>query len=42
MTVLLLFIIIIFAGALYIALTYVFKMEETNFIARTIKQRFVK
>lgn len=42
MTVLLLLIIIIFSGALYLALTYAFKMEETNFIAGTIKQRFVK
>lgn len=42
MIVLLLFIIIIFAGILYVALTYMFKMEETNFIAKTIKQRFTK
>lgn len=42
MIALLLFIIIILAGALYVILTYLFKMEETNFIAKTIKQRFSK
>lgn len=42
MIVLLLFIIILLAGILYAALTYLFKMEEANFIAGTIRQRFTK
>jgi putative peptidoglycan lipid II flippase len=42
MIVVLLFIIIILAAVLYVSLTYLFKMEETNFLARTIRQRFTR
>ncbi len=40
--VLLLFLTIIIAGLLYVVVTYFLKMEETKYIARTIKQRFAK
>jgi putative peptidoglycan lipid II flippase len=42
MTVLLLFIIIVLAGILYVAMTYFLKMEEIRYIANTLKQRFVR
>lgn len=40
--VLLLFLIIVIAGLLYILITYFLKMEETKYIARTVRQRFAK